>query len=142
MVSLKLTLQQAGTTFDLSMIGVRRARAFLASVWLLMQAALLIAPSVVLLTTSHVEAAEACTCTHGEHAICPMHHRPAPGTKICLIGSAVDTLATLGSLFQAAGLVPSITSAPAPAAILTASIDSTSTITFRSVPPDSPPPRT
>jgi len=109
---------------------------------LLMQAALLIAPSVVLLTTSHVEAAEACTCTHGEHAIRPMHHRPAPGTKICLIGSAVDTLATLGSLFQAAGLVPSITSAPAPAAILTASIDSTSTITFRSVPPDSPPPRT
>jgi len=123
------------------MAGVRHARAVLTSVWLVMQAALLIAPSVVLLATSHVEPTEECTCAHGEHAICPMHHRPAPGTRICLLGSADDTLATLGSLFQAAGFVPSITSAPAPAAIPTASIDSHSTITFRSVPPDPPPPR-
>jgi hypothetical protein len=123
------------------MAAVRHARALLTSVWLVGQAALFIAPSVVLLATSHVEAAEECTCTHGEHAICPMHHRPAPGTRMCLIGSADDTLATLGSLFQAAGFVPSFTSAPAPVAIPTASIDSNSAITVRSVPPDPPPPR-
>jgi len=123
------------------MAGVRRARVFLTALWLVMQAALLISPSIVLLAAAHDETAAECTCTHGDHAICPMHHRPAPGTRICLIGSADDTLATLGSLFQAAGLMPSIMAASQPAATPTASIDSTSTITFRSVPPDPPPPR-
>lgn len=123
------------------MTRVREALVLLTALWLVMQAALLISPSIVLLAAAHEETAAQCTCSHGEHAICPMHHRPVPGTRICLIGSADDTLATLGSLFQAAGLMPSITSAAAPAPIPTASIDSTSTITFRSVPPDSPPPR-
>jgi hypothetical protein len=123
------------------MAGIRQARVFLTSLWLVMQAALLISPSMVLLTASHEETATECTCMHGEHAICPMHHRPAPGSKICLIGSTDDTLATLGSLFQAVGLMPSVTSAPVPPAIPTASIDSTSTMTFRSVPLDPPPPR-
>jgi hypothetical protein len=123
------------------MTGIRRARVFLTALWLVTQAALLISPSVVLLAAAHEEAATECTCTHGDHAICPMHHRPAPGSRICLIGSADDTLATLGSLFQAAGLMPSITSTLAPAAVPTVSIDSTPTIPFRSVPPDPPPPR-
>jgi hypothetical protein len=123
------------------MAGIRQARAFLTSLWLVMQAALLISSSVVLLTASHEETATECTCMHGEHAICPMHHRPTPGSKICLIGSTDDTLATLGSLFQAVGLMPSVTSAPAPAVIAAASISLTSSITVRSVPPDPPPPR-
>jgi len=104
-----------------------------------MQAALLISPSVVLLT-AHEETAE-CTCTHGEHAICPMHHRPAPGSRICLLGSADNTLATLGSLFQAAALMPSATSAPVPATTSVALIGSASAIPFRPVSPDPPPPR-
>jgi len=124
------------------MVGVRRARVFLTALWLLMQAALVISPPVVLLTAAHHAAETECTCIHGDHAICPMHHRPAPGARVCLIGGADDTLATLGSLFPVAGLMPSIASAPAPAAKPTASIDSISTITFRSVPPDLPPPRT
>jgi hypothetical protein len=119
---------------------VRRALVLLTASWLVIQVALLISPSIVLLAAAHEETAE-CTCIHGEHAICPMHHRPAPGSRICLIGSADDTVATLGSLFQAAGLMPSIMSTFAPAAIPTVSIDSTSAITFRSVPPDPPPPR-
>ena len=123
------------------MISIRGARVFLSAIWLVTQAALVISPSVVLLAAAHEAAETECTCAHGDHAICPMHHRPAPGTRICLIGSADDALATLGSLFQAAGLMPSITTAPEPAATPTASIDSTSTITFRSVPPDPPPPR-
>ena len=123
------------------MAGVRRARVFLTAFWLAMQTALLISPSIVLLAAAHEETTAECTCAHGDHAICPMHHRPAPGTRICLIGSADDTLATLGSLFQAAGLMPSFTAAPLPAATPTASIDSTSTMRFRSVPPDPPPPR-
>lgn len=120
---------------------IREALVLLTALWLVMQAALLISPSIVPLAAAHEETAAECTCSHGEHAICPMHHRPAPGTRICLIGSADDTLATLGSLFQASGLMPAITSAPVPAAITTTSIDSTSTMTFRSVPPDPPPPR-
>jgi hypothetical protein len=120
---------------------LREARAFVTTLWLIMQAALLISPSVVLLGASHEQAATECTCTHGDHAICPMHHRPVPGSRVCLIGSADNTLATLGSLFQAAGLMPAVTSAPVPETMPAASIDSTSTITFRSVPPDLPPPR-
>src|SRR5262245_64496910 len=119
---------------------VREALVLLTTLWLVMQTALLIAPSIVLLASAHEETAE-CTCAHGEHAICPMHHRSGPGSRICLIGSADDTLATLGSLFQAAGLMPSTASAPVPTAIPTVSMDSSSTITFRSVPPDPPPPR-
>jgi len=102
------------------MISIRRARVVLAACWLVMQSALLISPSVVLL--AHEETAAECTCAHGDHAICPMHHRSSPGSRICLIGSADDTLATLGSLFGAAGLIPAMTAAPAPAAIPVASI--------------------
>src|SRR5215470_8310805 len=115
---------------------VRRALGLLTASWLVTQAALLISPSIALLAAAHEETAAECTCAHGDHAICPMHHRPAQGTRICLIGSVDDALATLGSLFQAAGLMPSMTSASQPAAIPTASIDSASTITFRSAPPD------
>jgi len=121
------------------MAGLRNSRALLTTLWLVMQAALLISPSVVLLS-AHEETAE-CTCTHGEHAICPMHHRPAPGSRICLMGSADNTLATLGSLFQAAALMPSATSALVPATTSIASISSSSAIPFRSDSPDPPPPR-
>jgi hypothetical protein len=121
------------------MLGLRNSRAFVTALWLVMQAALLISPTVALLT-AHEETAE-CTCAHGDHAICPMHHRPAPGSKICLIGGADNTLATLGSLFQAAALMPSVTSAPVPATTSIASTNSASTITFRPVSPDPPPPR-
>lgn len=121
------------------MVALRHSRVLVTTLWLVMQTALLISPSVMLLS-AHEEAAE-CTCAHGDHAICPMHHRPAPGSRICLMGSADNTLATLGSLFQAAALLPSVTSAPVPATTSIASIDSVSTIAFRSVPPDPPPPR-
>jgi hypothetical protein len=123
------------------MPGVRRARALLTSLWLVLQTALVISPSMALLAAAHDETAAECTCTHGEHAICPMHHRAAPGSKICLIGSADDTSATLGSLFQAAGLMPHVTPVPAPEVIPAASIEPTAAMTFRSVPPDPPPPR-
>jgi hypothetical protein len=121
------------------MAGIRHARALLTSLWLVVQAILLISPSIELLA-AHEQIAE-CTCAHGEHAICPMHHRPAPGSKICLIGSADNTLATLGSLFQAAALMPAATPAPVPATTSIWSITSASTIAFRSVSPDPPPPR-
>src|SRR5262245_26864230 len=111
------------------MTGVRHARALLTSLWLVMQTALLVSPSIALLT-AHEETTE-CTCAHGDHAICPMHHRPAPGSRICLMGSADNTLATLGSLFQAAALIPSATPAPVPATTSIASISSSSTIPFR-----------
>jgi|SRR5262245_4836343 len=121
------------------MTGVRHARALLTSLWLVMQTALLVSPSIVLLT-AHEETTE-CTCAHGDHAICPMHHRPATGSKICLIGGVDNALATLGSLFQAAALIPSVTPAPVPATTSIASISSILTIPFRSDSPDPPPPR-
>jgi len=122
------------------MAAVRHARALLTSLWLVMQTALLISPSIMLLAAEHEETAE-CTCSHGDHAICPMHHRSAPGSRICLIGSADNALATLGSLFQAAALMPSVTSAAVQATASIAPISSASTIPFRSVSPDPPPPR-
>jgi hypothetical protein len=120
---------------------LREARAFVTTLWLIMQAALLIAPSVVLLTAAAHAEAEECSCIHGANAICPMHHRPAPGSKICLIGSIDSGLATLSSLFQAPGLMPRVSAAPIPTGVSSVSSLLAAAIPFRSAPPDPPPPR-
>jgi hypothetical protein len=119
---------------------VRRRLGQVAVIWLLCQVATLaLAPTA--LWPRSVGTLE-CLCTHGEHAMCPMHHKPAPGSKLCLMRSADDDgTAVLTSLFGTVGLVP----APAPAArpdprrvIVVADI---TTGLLQPASPDPPPPR-
>jgi hypothetical protein len=130
---------QSGRNYIRDVSRVRRGLVCISIFWLTAQCALLLTPSLILLAAVHQEATE-CSCAHGAHAMCPMHHRATPGSKICFIGSVNGDLATLGSLFQV-GLVPSVGSVSAPPVVTATSIDLTSTITLRPVPPDPPPPR-
>jgi hypothetical protein len=122
---------------------VRRALRSQIVVWLLCQAAMTTAAPVALLLASNgtVDDAE-CTCAHGEHAICPMHHsKPQDATECLLRGVDHPDTATLASALSLVGLVP--VSAPAAAAAL----DRTTTLAVpafaihRSAPPEPPPPR-
>jgi hypothetical protein len=83
-----------------------------------------------------------CTCTHGDHAICPMHHKPAPGSKLCLMGSADDSgTAVLSSIFGAVGLVPVPTPVAVPLSDHPIVLLDITTTSLRPAPPDPPPPR-
>jgi hypothetical protein len=83
-----------------------------------------------------------CTCAHGVGGVCPMHHKPAARTGICVMQSATDhaSLTTMTGAAIAA-LVPCI--APVPH-VLTSRPVAVLALAFafaRSVPPDPPPPR-
>jgi len=71
------------------MTHVRRAIGSIAIAWLLFQGATLALVPVALWSGVDASAME-CTCSHGDHAICPMHHKPAPGSKLCLLGNGSD----------------------------------------------------
>ncbi len=119
------------------MIWARRALGPIAAVWLVCQAATL-ALAPVLLEISLAD----CMCTHGADAMCPMHHKSAPGARVCVMQSANSSVpAKLNSLFSIAGLLPAppLTSVPVPTAVLVPR--EYSTTTPRPSPPDRPPPR-
>ena len=122
------------------MIFLRRALAPLTATWLVCQVATL-ASSPVALWLMSADLAE-CTCTTGDHASCPMHHKQEPGSKICLLRSAADpgTMA-LASIFSGAGLLPAqavsvVSTDNQPAAMI-----ELTTLPSRYTPPDPPPPR-
>jgi hypothetical protein len=125
------------------MTGLRRALGRVAVVWLLCQTATMtLAPMLLLSGSAHAELLE-CTCEHGDHAICPMHHKPAaPDSKLCFLRSAdPGGIAALSWLFNGVGLLP----APAPeitpvAQHIRVRVDVT-TASRRPIPPDPPPPR-
>jgi hypothetical protein len=124
------------------MRGVRRAVLPMAIVWLAFQVGLVASAPVSLLLhplTGQTHDAE-CTCIHGQHAICPMHHRSMPATGGCVMQGAAPISGVPGSL-QHAGIVVS------PASLLIQpetppadrSIDRL-WVSLRPVPPDPPPP--
>ena len=112
----------------------------LTAAWLLCQGAGLAAPPVLLWMASPAAIGE-CTCSHGDHAICPMHHRRTPATR-CSIGpsNGVDT-AILSTMLTGIGLlmpvelqaVPTTTRTPIRLEVRVASL--------RPAAPDPPPPR-
>lgn len=122
---------------------MRRVRSTLraiAVIWLLVQAAAIAAAPVAL--ANHASAVDIdCTCTHGTNAICPMHHKPAPGAKVCVIGGVDDSLGVLGSLFHALGLIPAPTEIAIAAFVPSPSVTPAISTSHRTVPPDPPPPR-
>jgi hypothetical protein len=119
---------------------LRRALGPVAAVWLLCQAAaLMLGPAAHLLGA--VEAPAECTCLHGDHAICPMHHTPARGAQFCVMSADDNGVAVLTSILIGPGLVQEVVRpAPPPAELAAASRDIT-TRSLRPAPPDPPPPR-
>src|SRR6478752_4872207 len=82
------------------MMWARRSIGPIAAVWLLCQVATLAAVPALL-------AASLAECVCGADAACPMHHKTAAGSKVCVMQSAnADVPATLNLLFSIAGLVP------------------------------------
>src|SRR5262245_42968296 len=93
---------------------LRRALGPMAAAWLLCQAATWTATPLVFWLSPAAESLE-CTCAHGDHAICPMHHKPAAGSKLCLMRSADDSgPAVLTSILSAVGIVPAAASVLVP----------------------------
>ena len=123
------------------MTRLRSALGPIAAVWLLCQVVGSIAAPVVFASTS--EDPLECTCVHGDHGICPMHHKPAaPGSTLCLMRGTDDSgAALLSSVFGAVGLLP----APIQAFFLTADqpvvLTDVTTTSLRPAAPDPPPPR-
>jgi hypothetical protein len=119
----------------------RRALGRFAALWLVFQLTTLAAAPAVFWTTSHVEPVE-CTCVHGDHAICPMHHKSAAAMRLCLMQDA-DTadVAVLTSLLGHAGVLPLALPAIAPVAAYHVVLDAASGPLDRPVSFDPPPPR-
>lgn len=123
------------------MTPLRRFFRPIAVTWLLCQAATLsLAP--IAFSTGTAEQLLECTCTHGDHAVCPMHHKPAPNSTLCLMQSADDNgNAVLGPLLGPVGLLP--VQAQVTALLIERSLASLeiTTTSLRPAPPDPPPPR-
>ena len=122
------------------MIAIRRALRRVALASLLSQVALLVGVPVLIV---HAEADSLeCTCTHGDHAMCPMHHRTLTGKGRCAMRQGADL---------AVALVPALLGPTAaistPAATFRPSTNQVSFVRIAvspirlAVPPDSPPPR-
>ena len=124
------------------MMGVRRALGRIAVAWLLCQAATLtLVPTALWSGAAGAHLVE-CTCSHGDHATCPMHHKPAPGSKLCLMRSANDSgVAVLSWLLNGVGLMPATAAGVVPASQPVRVFFAVTTTSLRPAPPDPPPPR-
>lgn len=123
------------------MTRLRRALPSIAIVSLLCQAATLSLAPVVLWSFSAEKLLE-CTCAHGDHAICPMHHTPVPGSKLCLMRGTDDSgTAVLTSVLGGLGLVPLVAQVAVPVTGHRILVTDIRTISLRPATPDPPPPR-
>jgi hypothetical protein len=137
---LALTSKRLRGTLEPSMSRLRRALPRIAVTWLLCQTATLTLAPAILWFGSSEDVLE-CTCIHGDHAICPMHHKPAPGTKICLMRGAGDSTVAVFSWLSTIGLTPAaegVLVAERPPLPRSTDFE---TPTFHRTPPDPLPPR-
>lgn len=123
------------------MTRLRRILGPITAVWIACQVAgLATAPVVVWISTA--EMLLECTCSHGDHAVCPMHHKSDPDSKRCLMRSAQDSsTASLGSLFGGVGLTPVLSTTGEPVPTAAVILTKVTTKSLGSDPPDPPPPR-
>lgn len=123
------------------MTRLRRAVGRIAVAWLLCQVTTLTLVPTVLWSGSGETLLE-CACSHGDHAMCPMHRRAAPGSNQCSIGSASDvSTSVVTSLFGTLGLVPAREPAVRPESERPVVLAETITHSLRPAPPEPPPPR-
>lgn len=122
------------------MVRMRSLMRCIAVAWLFCHAA--VALGTVVLAAGSAHARIECTCVHGDHAVCPMHHRPAANPALCLLTSAAqDGAAIPTTLFMGAGLLPAVPRQNGPDAadpVLPTVVPFSSP---RPAPPDPPPPR-
>jgi hypothetical protein len=124
-----------------SVTRLRRLLAPIAFVWLTSQAGLLAALPIALWTGTAEELLE-CRCTHGDHAMCPMHHKRAPGSRICVTQTADQSdAALLASIVNVAGVLPSQVQPIVPPRVRPPGELISIVSSRRPVPPDPPPPR-
>jgi hypothetical protein len=118
----------------------RSALARVAIVWLVCQSTSLTAVPVAM--WSEATAALECTCGHGAHAMCPLHHRSAAGSHRCAMRALADVDSVLiASLLGPTGLIPaSATVTVPPRRVVNATVDVDGAV-LRDAPPDPPPPR-
>jgi hypothetical protein len=123
---------------------IRRRRALgpLAAAWLLCQLGMVALVPAASATGSVPVVALECTCSHGDHATCPMHHKSAAGPERCAMRSADDSATgVLISLFGPLGLIPVRSGVLTPAPSTAVALAPQTTIALRDAPPDPPPPR-
>jgi hypothetical protein len=108
---------------------------------LLIQALTLAAVPAALL--AHVESALECTCSHGDHAFCPMHHpRPVSHGRCAMRGTPDAAAVLVQALCGWTGAVPRSPETPlAPRAAFVAFFPATTFATPHALQPDAPPPR-
>src|SRR3954454_1637630 len=91
----------------------RSALARVAIVWLVCQSTSLTAVPGAM--WSEATAALECTCGHGAHAMCPLHHRSAAGSHRCAMRALADVDSVLiVSLLGPTGLIPASPASTAP----------------------------
>src|SRR4051812_27772401 len=126
------------------MTRLRRALAPIAAIWLVCQlGAVALVPAALAASASDQRVA-GCTCGHGAHAICPMHHHKPSGPDRTCSMQPVNSSPTvvLSALVGLPGFIPGITSSlVAPDASTYAGKTDADDRSRRPVPPDPPPPR-
>jgi hypothetical protein len=98
------------------------------------------AAPIVLSITAPADPVE-CTCAHGDHAICPMHHRPASDTRCAIQAAHENGTAALSTLLSGVGIITPAPVTIGPAPITAVSCFDFTSDSFRPAQPDPPPPR-
>jgi hypothetical protein len=113
----------------------------LAIVALLVARTFAVAPVAAWAFTNGTAAAD-CTCTLGDEAHCPMHHKPAPSRGTCAMrGLADSSTDLLASMFGFVGVMPTGAESAAPAPSGRPMLVARALSTDRPTPPEPPPPR-
>lgn len=120
---------------------LRRALGPIVAFWLSCHVGQLVAVPVVF-WAGHGDALLECTCAHGDHAICPMHHKPAPGSTICLMQSTTgDDAAVLAATLTFVGVLGTVPQLTPPASPRLRLVGTDAFVLTPLVTPDPPPPR-
>ena len=121
------------------MTPLRRMVGRIAVTWLLCNVAGLVSGAIAFAITSH-DLTE-CTCAHGDHTICPMHHRSAAGTRCAMRAAHDNSMVGFPSVFSIAGIIAPATAIAVPAPTTVVVPFDLARPAFRPASPDPPPPR-
>jgi hypothetical protein len=114
----------------------------LAAAWLLCHATMLAAVPVLLWVAAADAEPIVCTCMHGDHAVCPMHHARSSRPAVCAMQDASGGgTAVMTPVPGPLGVVPLVVKLAAPDGTAPRGVAGTAAASPRPVPPDPPPPR-
>ena len=120
---------------------LRRTLGPIAAIWLSAQLGLALVPALVF-SAVPTQARLECTCAHGDHSVCPMHHKAAAGVAACLMRSAENSgTAMVRSIFTFVAVLATPAQSFVPQADTSVQPAIASTSSRRPAPPDPPPPR-